>query len=49
MKPAEKPRARPGRAPAEPVNDEHYGVDPYRAAARPPEPTVCPECKAVFV
>ena len=47
MKPAEKPRARPSRP--EPVNDEHYGVDPYRAAARPPEPTVCPECKAVFV
>ena len=47
MKPAEKPRARPSRP--EPVNDEHYDTDPYRAAARPPEPTVCPECKAVFV
>ena len=46
MKSAEKPRARPSRP--EPVNDEHYGVDPYRAAARPPEPTVCPECRAVF-
>ena len=22
--------------------------DPYRAAAKPPEPTVCPECKATF-
>ena len=22
--------------------------DPYRHAAKPPEPTVCPECKAVF-
>jgi NMD protein affecting ribosome stability and mRNA decay len=22
--------------------------DPYRAAARPPEPTVCPTCQAVF-
>ena len=22
--------------------------DPYRAAAKPPEPTVCPECKAIF-
>ena len=48
MKPAEKPRARPSRAAAEPVNDEHYGADPYRAAAKPPEPTMCPECKAVF-
>ena len=47
MKPAEKPRARPSR-PAEPVNDANYGADPYRASARPPEPTVCPECKAVF-
>jgi NMD protein affecting ribosome stability and mRNA decay len=46
MKPAEKPRARPSRP--EPVNDEHYGADPYKASARPPEPTQCPECKAVF-
>jgi NMD protein affecting ribosome stability and mRNA decay len=30
------------------ANDERYGDDPYRASARPPEPTVCPECKAVF-
>jgi NMD protein affecting ribosome stability and mRNA decay len=22
--------------------------DPYRHAAKPPEPTICPECKAVF-
>ena len=22
--------------------------DPYRSAAKPPEPTMCPECKAVF-
>ena len=22
--------------------------DPYRLAAKPPEPTVCPECKATF-
>ena len=22
--------------------------DPYRTAAKPPEPTICPECKAVF-
>ena len=46
MKPAERPRARPSRP--EPVNDEHYG-DPYRVALRPPEPTVCPQCKAVFI
>ena len=46
MKPLEKPRARPSRP--EPVNDERYDQDPYRASARPPEPTVCPSCKAVF-
>lgn len=27
------------------ANDED---DPYRAAAKPPEPTQCPQCKAVF-
>ena len=27
------------------ANDED---DPYRAAAKPPEPTECPECHAVF-
>jgi NMD protein affecting ribosome stability and mRNA decay len=27
------------------ANDE----DPYRAAAKPPEPTVCPKCKAAFM
>ncbi len=27
------------------VESEH---DPYRAKSKPPEPTVCPECRAVF-
>jgi len=27
------------------ANDED---DPYRAAAKPPEPTRCPQCKATF-
>ena len=28
------------------ANDED---DPYRAGAKPPEPTTCPECRATFV
>ena len=30
------------------VTRRNLDDDPYRRAAKPPEPTVCPECKAVF-
>jgi NMD protein affecting ribosome stability and mRNA decay len=29
-------------------SQSHSLDDPYRSSAKPPEPTVCPECKAVF-
>jgi NMD protein affecting ribosome stability and mRNA decay len=29
-------------------HSQAHGADPYRAAAKPPEPTACPTCQAVF-
>ena len=28
--------------------EQRHDDDPYRSHSKPPEPTVCPECKAVF-
>jgi NMD protein affecting ribosome stability and mRNA decay len=30
------------------VERKNLDDDPYRAASKPPEPTLCPECRAVF-
>lgn len=49
MKPAERAattRAMMRREQA--IDDAKLDADPYRAGLRPPEPTVCPECKATF-
>ena len=47
MKPAERAQAARTMRRDQGV-DQRYDDDPYRTSAKPPEPTVCSDCKAVF-